>query len=139
MRILAVADLHYRLRHYDWLVTAAADVDVVVVAGDLADVANPVPLPVQVVVLDTYLDRLAEQAVVLAASGNHDLDGPGGHGEQVAGWLSRPRDGSLVTDDVLLGAETALYDSANLDLAVAGGEVWVASFKADRVYRVPLP
>ena len=44
-----------------------------------------------------------------------------------------------VTDDVLLGAETALYDSANLDVAVAGGEAWVSSFKADRVYRVPLP
>jgi Icc-related predicted phosphoesterase len=101
VRILAVADLHYRLRHYDWLVTAAEDVDVVVVAGDLADVANPVPLAVQVVVLDAYLDRLCERAVVLAASGNHDLDGPGGHGEQVAGWLApgrRPRHRSLVTD-----------------------------------------
>jgi Icc-related predicted phosphoesterase len=98
VRILAVADLHYRLRHYDWLVTAAEGVDAVVLAGDLADVANPVPLGVQVVVLDTYLDRLSERAVVLAASGNHDLDGPGGHGEQVAGWLSRPRHGSLVTD-----------------------------------------
>jgi DNA-binding beta-propeller fold protein YncE len=33
----------------------------------------------------------------------------------------------------------ALYGSANLDLAVAGGEAWVSSFKADRVYHVPLP
>ena len=39
----------------------------------------------------------------------------------------------------LLGEETALYDSANLDLAVSGGEAWVTSFKADRVYHVPLP
>jgi Icc-related predicted phosphoesterase len=98
VRVLAVADLHYRLRHYDWLVTAARDVDVVALAGDLADVASPVPLDVQVVVLDDYLQRLADQAVVLAASGNHDLDGPGEHGEQVAGWLRRPRTGAVHTD-----------------------------------------
>ena len=45
----------------------------------------------QSLVLDKYLGLLADQAVVLAASGNHDLDGPGEHGEQVAGWLRRPR------------------------------------------------
>ena len=39
--------------------------------------------------LGKYLGRMAEQAIVLAASGNHDLDGPGDDGEQVAGWLRR--------------------------------------------------
>ena len=29
MRILVVSDLHYRLPHFDWLVKAAQDVDVV--------------------------------------------------------------------------------------------------------------
>ena len=87
MRILVVSDLHYRLPHYDWLVRAAADVDVVAIAGDLADVVSPVPHEVQTVVLTRYLGLLAGQAVVLAASGNHDLDGPGEHGEQVASWL----------------------------------------------------
>jgi Icc-related predicted phosphoesterase len=98
VRVLAVSDLHYRLRHYDWLVGAAAGADVVSLAGDLADVASPVPFEVQVVVLDRYLDQLAGRAVVLAASGNHDLDGPGPHGEQVASWLRRPRGGPVVTD-----------------------------------------
>jgi Icc-related predicted phosphoesterase len=100
VRILAISDLHYRLRHYDWLVgaAAAAEVDVVAIAGDLADVANPLPLEVQVVVLDKYLDRLAERSVVLAASGNHDLDGPGEHGEQIAGWLRRPRADKVFAD-----------------------------------------
>lgn len=98
MQILAISDLHYRLKHWDWLVGAAADVDVVAVAGDLADVASLVPIDVQSVVLATYLDRLAESAVVLAASGNHDLDGPGEHGEQVAGWLRLPRADGVVVD-----------------------------------------
>jgi len=98
VRILAVSDLHYRLKHWDWLVGAAADVDVVAVAGDLADVASLVPIEVQSVVLATYLDRLADAALVLAASGNHDLDGPGDHGEQVAGWLRAPLAAGVVAD-----------------------------------------
>lgn len=98
MRILVASDLHYRLPHFDWLVRQAADVDVVALTGDLADVANPVPLEVQVVVLDRYLDRLAELAVTVVASGNHDLDGPGRHGEQIASWLRRERATRVYTD-----------------------------------------
>ena len=98
MRILSVSDLHYRLPHYDWLVKAAADADVVALAGDLADVVSRVPHEAQAVVLTTYLSRLAEQSLVLAASGNHDLDGPGANGEQVAGWLQRVHDDRVVID-----------------------------------------
>ena len=61
VRILAVSDLHYRLPHYDWLVRAADDVDVVAIVGDLADVVSPVPFTVQTVVLQKYLDLLAEK------------------------------------------------------------------------------
>jgi len=78
VKILAVSDLHYRLPHFDWLVGAAKDVDVVAVIGDLADVVSPVPHSVQAVVLQKYLDALSEHATVLVSSGNHDLDGPGG-------------------------------------------------------------
>lgn len=87
VRILAVSDLHYRLPHYDWLVETAAGVDVVALVGDMSDVVNAVPHPVQVVVLSQYLQDLAARTRVLAASGNHDLDGPGAEGEQVASWL----------------------------------------------------
>jgi Icc-related predicted phosphoesterase len=98
VRILVVSDLHYRLPHYDWLVGAAADADVVAVVGDLADVVSPVPHEVQTVVLSNYLELLAERTTVLVASGNHDLDGPGAHGEQVASWLHRVQHRSLHVD-----------------------------------------
>jgi Icc-related predicted phosphoesterase len=113
VRILVASDLHYRLPHYDWLVSAAAgeDVDVVALVGDLADVVNAVPFTVQTVVLERYLGMLAEQAVVLAASGNHDLDGPGAHGEQVAGWLSGV--GTAYADG---GARAVHTDGASVDL-----------------------
>ncbi len=87
VRIIAVSDLHYRLPHLDWLVEQADDVDAVAIVGDLADVVGRVPHPVQTVVLSTYLTELSARTTVFAASGNHDLDGPGEHGEQVAGWL----------------------------------------------------
>jgi Icc-related predicted phosphoesterase len=98
VRILVLSDLHYRLPHYDWLVKAADDVDVVALVGDLADVVNAVPFTVQVVVLEEYLGLLGERATVLVSSGNHDLDGPGGHGEQTASWLQSERPGSVHVD-----------------------------------------
>jgi Icc-related predicted phosphoesterase len=106
VRILSVSDLHYRLPHYDWLVRAADDpeTDVVVLAGDLADVVSPVPIDVQAVVLETYLTTLSERALVMASSGNHDLDGPGANGEQVAGWLHR------------MDSERVLVDGATADV-----------------------
>ncbi|RYP88637.1 phosphohydrolase [Nocardioides guangzhouensis] len=107
MRILVVSDLHYRLPHWDWLVEAAGRVDVVAIVGDLADVVSPVPHEVQTVVLSTYLERIADRVPVLAASGNHDLDGPGVHGEQVAAWLRRPGHPALHVD----GASVDLADT----------------------------
>jgi len=98
MRVLVVSDLHYRLPHFDWLVQAAAEVDVVAIVGDLANVVSPVPLEVQIVVLEKYLAVLAETSTVLVSSGNHDLDGPDSDGEQVARWLQRSAGGRIHVD-----------------------------------------
>ena len=46
---------------------------------------------------------------------------------------------ATVVAETVLGEETALFDQANLDLALVGDEAWVSSFNADRVYHVPLP
>jgi Icc-related predicted phosphoesterase len=105
VRILVVSDLHYRLPHYDWLVKAADDVDVVALVGDLADVVNPVPFTVQVVVLEKYLAMLGGKAVVLASSGNHDLDGPGAHGEQISAWLSAAGTSNVHVDGASIDVE----------------------------------
>jgi hypothetical protein len=37
-----------------------------------------------------------------------------------------------------LGEASALYDSANLDLVVSGGQVWATSHTEDGVHRVPV-
>ncbi len=98
MKLLCTADLHYRLPQLDWLVEHAAEFDVVVVPGDLLQVVGAAPLEVQIVVVSKYLRRMAERTLVLASSGNHDLDGPGETGEQATAWLRDLADDRLVVD-----------------------------------------
>ena len=40
MKALVVADLHYSLRQYDWLMRVAGPYALVIVAGDLLDTAG---------------------------------------------------------------------------------------------------
>jgi hypothetical protein len=61
MRILLTSDLHYRLRHYDWLLAAASSFDAVVIAGDHIDGASPVPDRVQIAPLSASLAALAQK------------------------------------------------------------------------------
>ncbi|MEQ1902287.1 MAG: metallophosphoesterase [Devosia sp.] len=105
MKILVVADLHYSLPQFDWLVEAAPAYDAVIIAGDLLETNSIVDLGTQIVVVLKYLKRLRDLTRVLVCSGNHDLDATGPGGEKQALWmnevkrLSIPADG----DTILLG------------------------------------
>ena len=59
IRILSVADLHYKLRQLDWVASVAADYDLVVLAGDLLDISSIVEPDAQIAVVLEYLRRLA--------------------------------------------------------------------------------
>jgi len=98
MRILLVSDLHYELRQLDWVVGAAPRYDLVVVAGDLLDINSAVAIHPQTVVMLRYLSLLHEGGRVAVGSGNHDLTGPDGAGEQAALWLDRARAIGIPTD-----------------------------------------
>lgn len=87
MKILLVADLHYTLRQWDWVLAVGDRFDLVVVAGDLLDIASIVPLEAQIVVVRKYLDRIAAKAPLLVSSGNHDVLEPSKGGEKNAEWL----------------------------------------------------
>ena len=86
MKILLVADLHYDLKQFDWLLEEAPHYDLVVVAGDLLDVGSLASADAQIVVIRTYLQRLARRSKVVVCSGNHDLDATIG-GEKYAAWF----------------------------------------------------
>ena len=91
MRILLVSDLHYRLPQLDWVVAVAADYELVVVADDHLDMASIVEPDAQIAVVLEYLARLASKTVVVASSGNHDLNGRNEHDERSARWLEQAR------------------------------------------------
>ena len=109
MRLLLVSDLHYTLPQLDWVVRAARRHDLVVVAGDCLDIASAVPLEVQSIVLLRYLALIAQGSPLAVSSGNHDLTGPDGHGEQAALWLPAARAAGVATDgDTLDHGDTRL-------------------------------
>jgi Icc-related predicted phosphoesterase len=88
MRLLLVSDLHYALRQYDWILDRASQYDAVVLAGDLLSIAAPVTVEVQIVAIGATLRKLAEATMVIACSGNHDLNTYSAAGEKTADWLS---------------------------------------------------
>jgi Icc-related predicted phosphoesterase len=109
MKILVTADLHYNLRQYDWLVRNAARFDLVILAGDLLDAFSLVDAQVQIAVAGMYLKRLSGLTRVIAASGNHDLDGRGSDGERTARWMAKVRAAGVATDGDALSLEGTLF------------------------------
>lgn len=105
MRVLVVGDFHYALKQYDWLLDVADDFDAVCFAGDLLDVASIVSPDAQIVVVRTYLQRLASRTRLLVCSGNHDLTENNRFGERAATWLATLGDG-IATD----GGRAAIGD-----------------------------
>jgi Icc-related predicted phosphoesterase len=98
VRILLVSDLHYALPQYDWVVGAADDVDLIVMAGDQLDISSDVALSTQVFVVCSYVAMLQERTKVIVSSGNHDLTGPDEHGENAALWMRQLADAGVPTD-----------------------------------------
>ena len=84
MRLLLVADLHYSLPQFDWVLEMAPDFDLVVLAGDHLDVSSIVDGSAQSVVIRKYFSRLRAKTRLLICSGNHDLDSKNEAGEKVA-------------------------------------------------------
>jgi predicted phosphodiesterase len=74
MRCLIVADLHYSLPQYDWVMQVADWFDVVIIAGDHLDLSSPVDIRAQSVVVRKYIDLLKAKTQLITCSGNHDLD-----------------------------------------------------------------
>jgi Icc-related predicted phosphoesterase len=89
VQILAVGDLHYDLRQFEWVVDQALGYDAVVIAGDLLDISSTVSIDAQVPVVLGYLERLAARTTALVCSGNQDLTGVDADGEKAALWFDQ--------------------------------------------------
>jgi Icc-related predicted phosphoesterase len=107
MRCLVVADLHYSLPQFDWLLAAAPEFDLVIFAGDALDVGSFVDFRAQIVVVKKYLTLLSGITRVILCSGNHDLDERNPEGEKVARWIGEVRELGIACD----GDSFALRDT----------------------------
>lgn len=98
MKYLIVSDLHYNLSQYDWVLKESRSFDIVIIAGDLLDVASIASPKAQITVVTKYLARLKDNAKLLVCSGNHDLDGRNPAGEKFAKWMSKISDLGIPAD-----------------------------------------
>jgi Icc-related predicted phosphoesterase len=96
--MLFVADLHYALKQFDWLVANAASFDPVVIGGDLLDLASALDFDVQITVVEKYLERIRQHTRLLVSSGNHDGDSRNAADESVAQWIRDSQAGGLFVD-----------------------------------------
>ena len=98
MRCLVVADLHYSLPQFDWLLSAAPHFDLVIFAGDALDVGSFVDFRAQIVVVRKYLTMLSGVTRVILCSGNHDLDERSPEGEKISRWIGEVRELGVACD-----------------------------------------
>jgi Icc-related predicted phosphoesterase len=135
MRILLVSDLHYSLRQFDWVVGAAPEFDLVVIAGDHLDLSSSVALDAQIVVVLRYFDLIRSSRPIAVSSGNHDLTGADGNGERAALWLEGAQAAGIVTDgDSLLIDDTLITVCPWWD-GPAGQEQVAAQLARDAAHR----
>ena len=87
MKLLTIGDLHYNMRQFDWVVANASSYDMIIIAGDLLNIAGHLDLDTQILVVNKYLQRLNAATTLLVCSGNHDGDRKGESGEFFADWL----------------------------------------------------
>jgi Icc-related predicted phosphoesterase len=105
MKCLIVADLHYSLPQFDWVVNSADKFDVVIMAGDHLDLSSAVDMRAQVVVVRKYMELIRKRTQLIVCSGNHDLDLRDENGEKTASWLAKLGIEHVATDggSLLLG------------------------------------
>jgi Icc-related predicted phosphoesterase len=108
MRCLVVADLHYSLPQFDWVVNEADRFDLVILAGDHLDLGSLVDGWAQTVVVRKYMELLRAKTHVLLCSGNHDLDSRDASGEKVAKWIGDCRHANVSSDGDTVAIENTL-------------------------------
>jgi Icc-related predicted phosphoesterase len=109
MKCLLVADIHYSLPQYDWVVSVAGDYDLVILAGDHLDVSSLVDCGTQSVIVEKYLDLLKARTRLVVCSGNHDLDSRNDDGEKEARWITNLASRDIVTDGQSFVVEDMLF------------------------------
>jgi len=124
MRILFVADLHYSLKQFDWLLANAGNYDLAVIGGDLLDLASALDPDVQIAIVEKYFGLLRQRVPLVVSSGNHDGDSRNAADESIATWLSASRAERLHVDgDTFVLGDTTITACPWWDGEVSRGEL----------------
>src|SRR5262245_49531404 len=135
MQCLLVADLHYSLPQFDWLLQSASRYDVVVLAGDALDVGSGVDYRAQTTVVRKYLQRVAATTRLIVCSGNHDLDSRSEAGAKIARWINDIRAFNIVSDGDSLAIEDVLFTVCPWWDGPLVRETLIAQLDADKLRR----
>ncbi|MEZ5277336.1 MAG: metallophosphoesterase [Opitutaceae bacterium] len=98
MPILFVADIHYALKQFDWLVSQVDSYEAIIIGGDLLDLSSALDFDIQIVVVEKYLHQLRQKTRLCVCSGNHDGDARNSADESVAQWLVQAKAEGLHVD-----------------------------------------
>ena len=98
MPILFVADIHYALKQFDWLVSQVDGYEAIIIGGDLLDLSSALDFDIQIVVVEKYLHQLRKKTRLCVCSGNHDGDARNSADESVAQWLVQAKAEGLHVD-----------------------------------------
>ena len=98
MRLIFLADLHFTLKQYDWLLARAGEYDLIVIGGDLLDLASSLDVDTQIPIVEKYLSLLRKSSKLVVSSGNHDGDSRNAGDESVAQWIQDFRSEGLYVD-----------------------------------------
>ncbi len=109
MKFLFVADLHYTLKQFDWLLARASEFDGIVIGGDLLDLSSALDISVQITVVEKYLDRLQAKTRLIVSSGNHDGDGRNTADESVSRWIRDIRNSGIGVDGASVEWDGTLF------------------------------
>ena len=98
MKLIFLADLHFSLKQFDWLVAHAGEYDLIVIGGDLLDLGSSLDIDTQIPVIEKYFSRITKICKLAISSGNHDGDSRNAGDESIALWLQESRCEGLYVD-----------------------------------------
>jgi Icc-related predicted phosphoesterase len=98
MKLLFIADLHYSLKQFDWVIANADCYSAVILGGDLLDLGSALDFDVQILVIEKYLRRIREKTRLIVSSGNHDGDDRNAGDESISQWIRDARAEGLFVD-----------------------------------------
>jgi Icc-related predicted phosphoesterase len=124
MRLIFLADLHFSLKQFDWVVAHAREYDVTIIGGDLLDLGSSLDIDTQITVVEKYLGLLAKNSRLVVCSGNHDGDSRNEADESFAQWLlDAGTDGLYIDGDSFDLSDTRITVCPWWDGELSRGEI----------------